>query len=597
MLCLPVFRWTLWCSLCVSLVTWNAATGNQPAPVFNCKAGKLKGGAAEVFGGIKKDVAGVNYVYAKPTGGRSTMRTSFSVSELPAGPLFLHMEGCDDDFPSQCPIEVTLNGVSIVKGPSEYTATGFSWKKYPLPKESLKVGDNELVISNTAAEGTLGMPPWFMVAGLAIGVADCDVNAPPALSDDFFFRLPDETRPLPEPPKESSAGCNFKVRGTKGWMWSPDQYLSEIPVLAKYKLNFLMLCYGSMWDLENHRNNFASGEANRWWEPLPPAKKKAYEGVVKACQAAGVEFCFAMNPVLFSKRPLDYHKAEDIDQLWQHYAWMADLGVNWFSICLDDISTGIEPSGQAKLCNDIFNRLRKINPKAQFIFCPTFYWDTGDDPKASEYLAVLDKEMDREIYCFWTGDGVVGRITRRAAQKFRDHAGHRLVIWDNYPVNDAQPTLHLGPVTGRDPDLCAVADGYMSNPLCPQNEINRIPLLTIADYAYNPADYDPRRSIGQAIRHLADTQEQREALRSLVELYPGMLVYSQGTGWNPLIHRFIQILQEPHDRPVADAYLAYVEGVAQRMKKAFPDRYRDAQATLEGNIQSLKAAYREKFGS
>ena len=32
-----------------------------------------------------------------------------------------------------------------------------------------------------------------------------------------------------------------------------------------------------------------------------------------------------------------------------------------------------------------------------------------------------------------------------------------------------------------------------------QNEINRIPLATCADYAYNPRAYDPSRSVGQAI--------------------------------------------------------------------------------------------------
>ena len=42
-------------------------------------------------------------------------------------------------------------------------------------------------------------------------------------------------------------------------------------------------------------------------------------------------------------------------------------------------------------------------------------------------------------------------MTRKAAESFRRAAaGHRIVIWDNYPVNDRSGALHLGPVIGRD---------------------------------------------------------------------------------------------------------------------------------------------------
>jgi len=50
----------------------------------------------------------------------------------------------------------------------------------------------------------------------------------------------------------------------------------------------------------------------------------------------------------------------------------------------------------------------------------------------------------------------------------------------------------------------------MSNPLCPQNQINRIPLLTCADFAWSSYAYDPGRSIGQALRRWGKTGEQRE---------------------------------------------------------------------------------------
>ena len=77
--------------------------------------------------------------------------------------------------------------------------------------------------------------------------------------------------------------------------------------------------------------------------------------------------------------------------------------------------------------------------------------------------------------------------------------------------------MNLGPLTGRDLDLCEVIYGYMSNPHCAQNQANRIPLLTCADYSYNPWSYDPGRSIGQSILHLTKTQDERQVLKRLVE--------------------------------------------------------------------------------
>ena len=244
----------------------------------------------------------------------------------------------------------------------------------------------------------------------------------------------------------------------------------------------------------------------------------------RACQRREIQFCFALHPQLHSPRPLDPTSDADFEKLWPHFSWAQALGVKWFSVTLDDVS-GIRIDGaeHARLANKLLARLRARDPKAQLILCPTRYWGDGTSSAHRAYLKPLGRELHKDVYLFWTGDRVVTpRITRRCAESYRSVVKHRLVIWDNYPVNDNHSTLHLGPVTGRDRDLCQVADGYMSNPLCTQNQANRIPLLTCADYAYNPWGYDPARSIGQAILHLADSAQQRDLLKDLVEAYPGM---------------------------------------------------------------------------
>ncbi|HZM05555.1 MAG TPA: beta-N-acetylglucosaminidase domain-containing protein [Candidatus Saccharimonadales bacterium] len=412
---------------------------------------------------------------------------------------------------------------------------------------------------------------------------------------DFHVKLPEEKKPFPEPLAPGQQP-GFKFRGTKGWAWTPEQYHAEIPYLVKFKMNFLMNCYTSMWDLEHHPNWGGDPQANRWWEDFPEAKKQAYANIVRECQKQGIQFCFSMNPNLDSTRMVNDGSPESVEQIYKHYAWMQGLGVKWFNISLDDIGQGINASSQAKVVNEIFRRLRAQDPEAQMIFCPTFYWGDGTAEKQKPYLQDLALELDKNVYMFWTGDSSVGGITRHGAETFREICGHRLFLWDNYPVNDNQPTMHLGPVMDRDAGLGDVIDGYMSNPHCKQNQINRIPLATCADYSYNPRAYDPERSIGQAILHLGDTPAQCEALRDLVETYPGMSVYSQyNTGFNSVQYQFDHLLQVPNSRQTALGYIEHLRNLSERLQKEFPVSYQPAQHTLDNDIQTVAKKLAAKY--
>jgi hypothetical protein len=416
------------------------------------------------------------------------------------------------------------------------------------------------------------------------------------IQTNFHIKLPAEKREFPEP-LPAGAQPGFKIRGTKGWAWTPEQYLTEIPFIAELKMNFLMNCYISMFDIEHHERWY-DGDANRWWEDLPAAKKAAYEKVVRSAREHGLQFCFSMNPNFVSKRLVNDDSPDSVNLLFKHFAWMQGLGVKWFNLALDDATSGINAATQAKVANDIFHRLRAKDPQAQMIFCPTYYWGDGTLTNQQPYLEILARELDKDIYVFWTGDAVVGKVTRKAAETFRGIVKHRVILWDNYPVNDGHPTMHLGPVTDRDLDVCEVLDGYMANSLREQNEINRIPLATCADYAYNPRAYDPRRSIGQAILLQADVPAQREVLRDLVETYPGMLLIpaSQNkTGYNPVRSQMDRILAPPQPKPVAEAYLHSLQELARRLDREFPTRYGPEKRTLSEDIAVVTKKFAARF--
>ncbi len=415
----------------------------------------------------------------------------------------------------------------------------------------------------------------------------------------FQVKLPAEKREFPEP-LPAGAQPGFKIRGTKGWAWTPEQYLAEIPFIAKVKMNFLMNCYISMFDIEHHEKWY-DGDANRWWEDLAPTKKAAYEKVVRSAQEYGLQFCFSINPNFTSKRLVNDESPDGVDLLFKHFAWMQGLGVKWFNLALDDATGGINAATQAKVCNEIYRRLQAKDPGAKMIFCPTYYWGDGTLTNQQPYLEVLARELDKDVYVFWTGEAVVGKVTRKAAEKFRSIVKHRVILWDNYPVNDGHPTLNLGPVTDRDPDLCEVLDGYVGNPLREQNEINRIPLATTADYACNPRGYDPLRSIGQAILLQADQPSQREVLRDLVEAYPGfLLIPTSGnkTGFNPVLAQMDRILAGPQPRQAALGWIEHLQKLSERLNREFPDRYGPEKQSLDRDIaaaeKKLAARYPEK---
>jgi hypothetical protein len=401
--------------------------------------------------------------------------------------------------------------------------------------------------------------------------------------------LPCKTKALSRKARSAESAFGFKFRGIKGWFWTPEQYLEEIPVLAELKMNFLMNCYGSMWASRPGKTR-----CNEWWKPMPRAKREIYGKIIRACRNHGLEFCFGLHPQLGSPRPLDPANAGDVDQFYQHYFWAQSQEVQWFSIYLDGTrggggGPGVTGLAHGKLVNTIFSRLRTRDKAAQFLVCPSVSWGDAATQEHRDYLGALGREMHPDVYVFWNGDGIrTPRVTRIAAEGFKRAVNHRLFLWDNYPVNDGTPTLHLGPISGREPDLCEVIDGYLSNPMHSQNQINRLPLATCADYAFNPRNYNPARSIVQAIVWLGKTTEQQQVLKDLVEAYPGFIVAGGASGTNPVRGKFGKLIAEQDSRSAARKFIHHLEDIRTRLLRKFPKRFPAAKRTIAQDIDWMK---------
>ncbi|MDI6827507.1 MAG: beta-N-acetylglucosaminidase domain-containing protein [Armatimonadota bacterium] len=127
-----------------------------------CIGVDFEGGAASIFGWFKYGRL-VNYVYARPTC-KDEMHAELLLDTVPSGGASLKVTGRNDDLGVNGKICIKLNNYAVYEGPANFSTTNFETKEFNIPSLALKKGANVLSIQMTENQGTLGMPPWFMVA-------------------------------------------------------------------------------------------------------------------------------------------------------------------------------------------------------------------------------------------------------------------------------------------------------------------------------------------------------------------------------------------------------------------------------------------------
>ena len=247
-----------------------------------------------------------------------------------------------------------------------------------------------------------------------------------------------------------------------------------------------------------------------WREPYPAEELKNFAELLAAAKAHRITFIFALSPGM----DMDYEDPVEIELLKQKLKPMFDLGVRAFTIALDDIPDSRQANGemakkQAAMVNEIYRWLTSLDPQTILFFCPTVYqksyeYQAEKKPRFAEYLREL-KALDPNILIFWTGPGGVfsETIDLASAQGLSRVFGRKILVWDNYPVNDGglRKNLFLGPYTGRAPDLAEAAAGIFLNPMYLPNA-NYLPLYTAGRYFRDP-DYQPGAAYEAGLRFVA----------------------------------------------------------------------------------------------
>ena len=262
------------------------------------------------------------------------------------------------------------------------------------------------------------------------------------------------------------------VEGFYGTPWNHDARLEVIEFLARRGMN--AYAYAPKDDTR---------QRTEWRTPYPAAELTALTELAGHAAAHGVRFGFAISPGL----DIAYESATDRAALLSKLVPMRAAGVGWFLLLFDDIpmQRALAPR-QADLAAWLLEELGD----AALTVCPTEYVGTHPSP----YLTELGVNLPAAIDVMWTGPTVCSEVIHEEhALGWAKALGERhVILWDNYPVNDALMThaLHLGPYTGRDAALADRLGGVLCNPMI-QPRASQVALATAMDFLRTPDDYEP----------------------------------------------------------------------------------------------------------
>ncbi|MCU1464625.1 MAG: hyaluronidase [Actinomycetia bacterium] len=270
------------------------------------------------------------------------------------------------------------------------------------------------------------------------------------------------------------------VEGFYGTPWTHDARIEVISFLAARGMN--AYAYAPK-DDARHRAE--------WRDPYDSAELEQFGELAAHGAAQGVQFGFAISPGL----NIHYESATDRRTLLRKLAPLRDAGVSWFLLLFDDIpmQPGLAPRQAA-----LVTWLHAALGAASLTMCPTEYVGTHPSP----YFAELGSGIPPDVDVMWTGPTVCSpNLSAADARGWTRALGdRRVIVWDNYPVNDALMTgsLHLGPYQGRDPDLADVVGGVLCNPMT-QAHASQVALGTAMDFLRDPDCYDAASSWARAI--------------------------------------------------------------------------------------------------
>jgi beta-N-acetylglucosaminidase len=286
------------------------------------------------------------------------------------------------------------------------------------------------------------------------------------------------------------------IEGFYGRPWSTAQRENLYARMAAWGMNTYL--YAPKDDLR-HRA--------RWRDLYSSADLGTLRGLLRAAQAQGLRFVYALAPGL----DLNWGDPADREALIRKVTSLQETGVNDFALLFDDIpgqqDRAAQAAEQVEAAHLVLRHLGLRRPGqggsgGTLLFCPTEYCGVLAEPSVQEspYLRALGEGLDPDIGVFWTGPQIVSpEIDVASVREVAQVLKRRPVLWDNLHASDyTSRRLHLGPYGGRPLALRAEVSGILSNPNTPY-EVNVPGLASLAEYAVAGDGWTPEASAWRAL--------------------------------------------------------------------------------------------------
>ena len=280
------------------------------------------------------------------------------------------------------------------------------------------------------------------------------------------------------------------VEGFYGTPWTQTDRLAMLKFMQQQGLN--MYIYAPK-DDPYHRE--------KWREPYPEAELQSLKALIREARRDGVQFVFAISPGL-DMRFAGKAGEEDLAALLTKFDSLYAAGVRQFAIFFDDIRNK-DGQSQAAVWNAVNQRfIHKKTGVKPLLAVPTEYFseDMVTKDGVKPYTKAVASLLDKDILVMYTGYGVVCEgISLADITKVEQIYGRKMAVWWNYPVSDyRRGKLALGPVTGMEAGAGEHMAAFLLNPM-EHAAMSRLTLATGADYAADPAAYEPEASWEKAI--------------------------------------------------------------------------------------------------
>jgi len=247
------------------------------------------------------------------------------------------------------------------------------------------------------------------------------------------------------------------VEGFYGRMWTDDIRLKYAQYLGSAGLNTYLYC--------------PKGDPflrKQWQRDWPSEQRHILKEFFDACRKEGIACGVGLSPF---KLYADYG-ARAQAALRRKVEALAEFEAPILAILFDDMPGDLPDlaHSQSQIVSDVCKWL----PGVRILVCPTYY---SFDPQLESYFGEMPKNywsslgelLPEQVDIFWTGNQVCSeQIKLQDIERINDFLGRKVILWDNYPVNDGAARcehLYTDAPQGRPRKLRGLLTGHLCNPM------------------------------------------------------------------------------------------------------------------------------------